>query len=125
MTVNLENLTGREIKNLIQRGILEVMESQPIPTKKEETPEYKKHKHLKGKPIHLSGAARKYDVPLVTISQWVKKGYISVMGMDKNKKMLDEADVAYCAEVRKNRQGQGKWLFDESGLPYTPETTQL
>jgi len=101
------------------------MENQPIPQKIEDTPEWKKHRHLKGKPISIREASRKYDIPDRTIGRWAIDGIIKVLGKDGNKKLLDESYVAYTYEVRKQRPGQGKWLFDENGLPYTPETTQL
>jgi len=113
MTTDLEKLSPTQLKSLISRGILRVME---------ETPEYKKHAALRGQPIHVSQAAREYDIPHPTISRWVKKGYIKTLGKDGNKLLLDWSYVAYCAEVYKTRKGKGKWIFDENGLPYTPET---
>lgn len=94
-------------------------------TRKEDLPEYKKHAHLKGVPIWISEAERKYRVPNPTISVWVKRGLIKVLGYEKNRKLIDEADVAYCAEIYNQRKGQGKWLFDENGLPYKPKTGPL
>ncbi|GAP10190.1 hypothetical protein BECAL_01352 [Bellilinea caldifistulae] len=94
-------------------------------TRKEDLPEYKKHAHLKGKPIWISEAERKYGVPNPTVSVWVKRGLIKVLGYEKNRKLIDEADVAYCAEIYNQRRGQGKWLFDDNGLPYKPKTGPL
>ncbi len=88
------------------------------PTPKEQLPEYMKHQHLKGVPIWLSEAARKYDIAQVTINQWRAKGYIKTLGMDRNRVLVDEADVAYCAEIYHQRGGQGKWLFNPDGTPY-------
>lgn len=88
------------------------------PTPKEQLPEYKKHKHLKGVSIWLSEAARKYDIPQPTISRWVSSGYIKTLGMNGNRILADEADVAYCVEVYRQRRGQGKWLFNPDGTPY-------
>jgi predicted site-specific integrase-resolvase len=95
------------------------------PTPKEELPEYQKYAHLKGVSIWLSEAARTYRIPLVTISQWVKKGVIKSLGMEGNKVLLDGADVAYCAEIYHRREGQGKWLFNRDGTPYKPKTGSL
>ena len=121
----IEQLTPRQLKDYIRRGIITVMTDTKLPTTKEETPEYQQNAALAGQPIHVSAAARRYDIPQPTISRWVKLNYIKVLGMQGNKKMLDWADVAYCAAVYKKRQAdgaQGKWLFDENGLPYVPET---
>ncbi|MFZ5884053.1 MAG: hypothetical protein ACOYYI_09765 [Chloroflexota bacterium] len=93
--------------------------------RKEDLPEYKKHAHLKGVPIWISEAERKYGVANPTISVWVKRGIIKVIGHDKNRKLIDEADMAYCAEIYNQRKGQGKWLFDKNGLPYKPKTGPL
>jgi len=94
------------------------------PTPKEELSEYKKHAHLKGVDTWVSEAARKYDIPLTTISTWVKHGYIRTLGQRGNKILIDEADVAYCAEIYRKRGGQGRWLFNPDGTPYTPTTTR-
>jgi len=122
MNNDLENLTPTQLKALVKRGILRVMENYPIPTTIEETPEYQKHAALRGQPIHISQASREYDIPSRTISRWVEKGYIPKLGTDGNKLLLDWSYVAYCAEVYQTRKGQGKWVFDENGLPYIPET---
>ena len=88
------------------------------PLKKEELPEYKKHAHLRGIPIWISQAARKYGVPQPTISKWTKKGYIKIIGHDGQKVLIDSADMAYCAEIYRTKQGRGKWLFNPDGTPY-------
>jgi hypothetical protein len=88
----------------------------PIP--KEELPEYQKHAHLKGQAIWQSEAARKYNISSKTISRWVSAGIIKSLGMDGNKMLIDEADMAYCAEIYHQRSGQGKWLFNKDGTPY-------
>jgi hypothetical protein len=86
--------------------------------KKEDLPEYKKFSHLAGQAIWVSEAARKYDVPHPTISVWTRKGIIKSLGKEKNRTLLDEQDVAYCAEIYSQRKGQGKWLFNPDGTPY-------
>ncbi|WP_322793752.1 hypothetical protein [Bellilinea sp.] len=93
--------------------------------RKEDLPEYKKHAHLKGVPIWILKAAEKYRVPFSTLRGWVTKGYIKVIGSEGKKVLLNEQDVAYCAEIYHQRKGQGKWLFDENGLPYKPKTGPL
>ena len=89
------------------------------PLKKEDLPEYKMHAHLKGEEIGMNEAARKYKIGTVTIYGWVKKGIISIIRREGQKVLINEADVAYCAEVYHSRGGsQGKRIFDRNGLPY-------
>ena len=90
--------------------------------RREDHPLYKQVAHLRGKPIHVSAAARKYHIPHGTLSRWAKKGIVRKLGKEKNRTLLDEADVAFCALVYHQRGGQGKWLFDPTtGLPYNPK----
>ena len=91
-------------------------------TRKEDLPEYKKHAHLKGVPIWINEAARKYNLLAPTILKWVRLGVIKRIGNEGNKVLLDEADVAYCAEIYKKFGKQGRRMFDENGLPYKPKT---
>ncbi|MCX7756085.1 MAG: hypothetical protein N2117_12720 [Anaerolineales bacterium] len=100
------------------------------PLRKEDLPEWKKHAHLKGVEIGLAEAAEKYEINPITIFGWFKKGVISelrrITGLGGEKILLDEADVAYCAEVYKKVGGkQGKRVFDKHGLPYKPRTGPL
>jgi hypothetical protein len=121
----LEQLTPFELKYYIERGNLKVMEIEPIPprpTRIEDTDEFKKHAELIGTPIHLAEASRKYKIALATLSRWVGRGLIKKFPnkvVYKNKIMLDEAYVAYAAEVFKSRKyTKGRWLFDTDGTPY-------
>lgn len=92
-------------------------------TRKEDLPEYKQFDLLKGKPIWVSEAARKYNIPAPTLSTWSRgKNLIKILGIDGNKVMLDEQDVAYCSLIYHQRKGQGKWLFNADGTPYKPKT---
>jgi len=123
MTIkNPEQLTPHELNHFIKRGIIKVMIAEPLPMTIEEQPEFLLHKDKRGNTISLSAACRKYGLSLRTIQQWVAKGYIPVVGQDKNRVLIDEAYIAYCAEVRKSRPGQGRWLFNPDGTPYTPKT---
>ena len=89
------------------------------PLKKEDLPEYKRYAHLKGEEIGMNEAARKYNIGPVTIYGWVKKGIISIIRREGQKVLINEADVAYCAEIYRSRGGsQGKRIFDRNGLPY-------
>jgi predicted site-specific integrase-resolvase len=91
--------------------------------RKEDLPEYRQFDNLKGKPIWILKAAEDYRIPFSTLRGWVKKGYIKVIGRQGKRVLLDEQDVAYCSKVY--RKGQGKWLFDENGVPYKPKTEPL
>jgi hypothetical protein len=86
---------------------------------KEDLPEYKKYSHLNGVCIWLAEAGRKYNIPHQTIMRWVQKKFILILGKDSNKLLLNEQDVAYCAEIYRNANGR-KWLFNIDGTPYKP-----
>ncbi|HEB64772.1 MAG TPA: hypothetical protein ENJ02_04435 [Chloroflexi bacterium] len=88
---------------------------------KERLPEYQKFAHLAGNPIWLGKASRIYAIPGPTISRWAKKGLVRILGKDGQKVLIDEADIAYCAEIYRQRGGQGKWLFNPDGTPYEPK----
>jgi excisionase family DNA binding protein len=94
-------------------------------TPKEQLPEYMRHAHLKNTPIWISDAGRKYDIPNPTIVRWVSKGIIKRLGTDKNKVLIDQADMAYCAEIYHNHRGQGKWLFNPDGTPYVARAERV
>ena len=89
---------------------------------REEQPEYKLHADLKGIGIGIREGARKYNLSHQTISQWVEKnilhslGTISVRGGQRL--LVDEADLAYCAEIYHRNPGQGKRIFSPNGNPY-------
>ncbi|MEJ5200586.1 MAG: hypothetical protein WHV66_00020 [Anaerolineales bacterium] len=93
--------------------------------RKEDLPEYQKHAHLRGNPIWIAKAARAYHIPHPTIVRWVKAGYIRQIGMNGNKVLVDEADVAYCSEIYQQRGRQGRTLFNPDGTPYKPKTSAL
>ena len=106
----------------IQGGILPdgemVVSINSIPLKKEDLPEYKKYEKLNGVAIWVSEASRKYKIPHGNIARWSKSGFISVIGKNGNRTLLNEQDVAYCAEIYGKHKGQGKWIFNEDGTPY-------
>jgi len=114
----LEKLNKRQLLSMLEDGKLIIMYRES----KEDRPEWQNVKHLQGVGIHLSEAARKYSIALGTISRWVKRGLISVLGYDGNKTILNEADVAYLKEIYKTRGGRGKRVFGDDGLPYIPKT---
>ena len=85
-----------------------------------EYPEYKKHAKLKGSKITVRKASRQYGVPSPTISRWTARGLITVLERTAREIYLDQADVAYCAEIHRRNGGAGKWLFNEDRTPYIP-----
>jgi hypothetical protein len=93
-----------------------------VPSPKETLPEYQAVKHLKGVPIWLREAERKYGIGSFTLGEWLHKGFINRLGMDGNKVLVDEADVAYCKSVYERiGGGQGKRIFNGDGTPFTPK----
>ncbi len=85
---------------------------------KEALPEYRENEELRGTPISINEAGRKYKLNTSTITRWMQRGLIRQLGKDGRKTLLDEADVAYCARVYQLNSGQGKWVFDEEGRHY-------
>ncbi len=131
-------LDEARIRTLINDGIIKAamigetivvaeseVQQQGKALRKEDLPEWKKHAHLKGYEIGVGEGARKYDIPVSTLHRWAMKNIVKIVRREGQKVLLDEADVAYCAEVYSRRKGQGKWLFDENGLPYKPKTGPL
>jgi len=92
--------------------------SQPTGLRKEDLPEYQKFFQLSGSVIWISDASRKYHITLSALQRWVIKGIVSRIGQDKNKILLNEQDVAYCAEIYHCHRGRGKWVFNSDGTPY-------
>lgn len=99
-----------------------------LPQSKEQLAEFKKHKRLAGKPIAQTAAAEKYKLNMRTLTRWINKGWIAVIGQDEEdarRTMLNEQDVAYCAEVYHQRGGQGHWVFNDDGTPYVPKGADI
>jgi hypothetical protein len=88
--------------------------------RKEDLPEYKKFKHLKDKTLGIAEAARKYDIALKTMQQWVQREFIKREGTEGAQKVLiNEQDVAYCVEIYKQAgKRKGRRLFNDDGTPY-------
>lgn len=75
------------------------------------TPE--KFEHLQGNFLGINEAGLKYKITPATISGWVKQGVIKVRKRQGQKKLLDEADVAYLATLgRAKNMRPGKKPFD-------------
>jgi predicted site-specific integrase-resolvase len=96
------------------------------PIRKEELPEYIKYLHLRGTEISINEASRKYDINHQTLLKWVQAGYIKSINNDGYRLFVDEADVAYCHEVYRQRGGgRGRWLFNRDGTPYQPKSVEV
>jgi len=88
----------------------------------------KEYGQLKDQWITVSAAAHKYDVPGTTIRGWLTLDYVQCR--DNNYPMkLNEAEVAYCAEIyhvrKKTGIRTGAPLLDERGLAYKLKHPQL
>jgi len=97
-------------------GISQISVNNLLP--KEALPDYQLNAGLKGVPISINEAGRKYKLNTSTLTRWMQRGLIHQLGKEGRKTLLDEADVAYCARVYRQNSGQGKWAFDDSGRPY-------
>lgn len=131
---NILNTSLSNLNRLIQSGTIRAIEiagetfvsetSLLSSRKKEDLPEYQKFSHLAGQEIWISEAARKYEVEQSNITRWASRKFIKTLKKEKNRVLLDEQDVAYCAEIYRTRSGQGKWIFNPDGTPYIPKTEQ-
>ena len=54
---------------------------------------------LDGVAIHISEAARKYGLQNASVSRWVKAGHIRIVGREKNRVLINEADIAFIKAV--------------------------
>jgi hypothetical protein len=79
------------------------------------------YKHLCGHPISVAEAAKRYNVPMMTIRSWMQRSLVAVIESGYGAK-LDESDVAYCAAIYQIRKETGSLsgapLLDEKGAPY-------
>ena len=118
-----------DLRPLIEKGKIKgveingeiYVETKTLPksiTHKTDVPEYKRLKHLQNVGISLSAASRKYKVPTRTISRWKTRGLLRQVGVEKNRVLIDEQDIAYCAHFyHLLNETQGQWLFDSNGVP--------
>lgn len=82
-------------------------------------PEYQPHAWMAGKGIGIREAAQKYGIAHQTICRWVAAGWLPVIAQDGRKKLVDQAIMAYAADIYKNCDGgQGRWVFNSEGVPY-------
>jgi hypothetical protein len=82
-----------------------------------------KYSHLMNQPITISEASEKYDVPRPTIQSWLYRSkYFGFMNRESYPQTIDEAEIAYCAEIYHQRKQKGIGprtpLLDEHGFPY-------
>jgi hypothetical protein len=124
------NLSEKALTQLIETGKIEAVQlpsgevlvsaenGQPI--SKEDILE-EDFTELRGQSITVTEGAEKYDLHRNTILEWVKKEYmIPIKQGGRGSRMeLDEAELAYCAQIYHDREGiSGVPLLDENGLPY-------
>lgn len=71
-----------------------------------------KFDHLRGHLLGIGEAAREYRLNSSSISKWVNQGKLEIKGAEANKKLVDEADVAYLAALgRAKKMRPGKKVF--------------
>ena len=75
--------------------------------------------HLRGLGISMSQAAQKYQVPRGTLQRWVyRTGYVHFVDEEAYPKLVDEAEVALCADIQEKRREWGVRnvpFFDDEG----------
>jgi predicted site-specific integrase-resolvase len=122
---NAAHTTPDELFRLIQSGKIKpamlntgvlLVNKRDLPTRREDSKEYQAVQHLRGIGIGLRQAEEKYNVPYQTISRWVNRGLVARISGETQRGqrvMVDEADVAYCAELYKRDPGRGKRAFTD------------
>lgn len=78
---------------------------------------------LQGQPITVTEAVERYGVPSRTLLNWKDSQFLTVLADDGYRLHLDEADVAYCVGVYRQRKASGLGfrgapLLNEHGAPY-------
>jgi hypothetical protein len=108
----IDSLDVVELRALAKSGKLLVMINSLMEMKMSALPKRSDYEHLTGE-IHLSAAARKYDLSKTTIAQWIKDGLLKYTGSDKNRKLMMERDIAYLSARFKALGGsQGKKVLN-------------
>jgi predicted site-specific integrase-resolvase len=100
------------IKANVHQGEILVPESQVKQTITRE-----QFERLRGTPITMAEASKKYEVSVRTIRNWAKRDHLIEILDDSYPTKLDESGVAYCVAVYKAR-GKSSRIFDKAGLPY-------
>jgi excisionase family DNA binding protein len=89
-----------------------------------------KFAHLQNEPITVTQAAQRYKLSRQTVLEWTSRSYIQVIKPGYRME-LNEADVAYCAEVyhQKAQEYDGRLrgvnIFDKYGNPYSVKHPEL
>ena len=79
--------------------------------------------HLAGEGIGVERACEKYDLSVSSMYAWIEKGYVRVLKNRRGggrgiKRLLNEADVAYIAEVADIRgRRQGREIITSDFIP--------
>lgn len=80
--------------------------------------------HLDGEPIGVRESCAKYNLSPTSVYRWIEKGYVRVLreppsgGGRGNKRLLNEADLAYAAEVADVRgRKPGRHIITEEYAP--------
>ena len=100
---------GEITAGLVDHKIV-IAESEVVSFVKKTVGDGKKYAALEGKPIRVSKAAQKYQIPSGTLSRWVNRGYIRVMERGPKLCVLNEADVARAKDLAERlgmRRGRG------------------
>jgi hypothetical protein len=77
---------------------------------------------LDGEPIGVREACEKYDLSPTTVYTWIRRGYVRVLeegGRGRgNKRLLNEADLAYAGGVADTRgRQQGRTIITDEYVP--------
>jgi hypothetical protein len=105
-------LSKTQLIDMVKHGMVSVIittDERAMDTKKEIPQEFAV---LLGHPISIGAAARKYNLNGPTISRWVKKGDIPIIGKAGQKVMIDEGYIANRSFVYHQDPGQGKRHFE-------------
>lgn len=99
------------------QGDITVNTTNPAPTKEEIIAA--RFAALRGVGITISDAAEKYGVPRKAVEGWIyRSGYVHFVDRASWPKLVDEAEIALCAEIYHERQETGLTgvpFFDDDG----------
>jgi hypothetical protein len=93
----------------VRSGMLVVLEDDVKTCVAERDVTREQFKHLEGVEIGINQAAIKYRFNGVTLAEWVRKGKIRLIRQKGNRRLINEADVAYAralADIKGLRSGR-------------------
>jgi hypothetical protein len=99
----------------------DVSEARKTMAKREEL--WRRVQHLDGEPIGIEDAYTKYAMSPSSVYRWMERGYIRILrdrrgGGRGRKRLINEADIAYAAEVAGERgRKRGKPIFTSEFVP--------